>query len=152
MFITKNRRIDIKKLYINDHVMDQFHDRKTKKDIEFSLPKEIIVNIMPQRTKENGAVEVDKLRGIIQLKNKLFMVINMYEKNGEIEAKALTVLTYKQLRSSRNFSKGNYLVKGFISESPLVIKENMFYDTEIYNEYLEDFFDGWSELEVDYLH
>jgi len=152
MFRTKNRRIVIDSLYINDHTLEQFTDRKTKK-IDFSLPNEICIAVMPQRSKNNKEVTLNALRGVIAMKNKLFLVMNIYEnkETGSIVAKALTVLTYNQLRFSKNFDKGNYLNKGFIANKPEIIKEEKFFDTQVeWSEYLEDTMD-WAETDVHYL-
>jgi len=152
MFRTKNRRIVIDSLYINDHTLEQFTDRKTKK-IDFSLPNEICIAVMPQRSKNNKEVTLNALRGVIAMKNKLFLVMNIYEnkETGSIVAKALTVLTYNQLRFSKNFDKGNYLNRGFITNKPQIIKEEKFFDTQVeWSEYLEDTMD-WAETDVHYL-
>jgi len=152
MFRTKNRRIDIKSLYVNEHTLEQFRDRKTKQ-IDFTLPKEIQIAVMPQRSKNNKEVSMNVLRGVIPLKNKLFMVVNVYEnkKSKNIVMKALTVLTLKQLKYSKNFDRGNYLNRGFIAGTPEIINEEKFFDTQVdWSEYLEETMD-WAETDVDYI-
>ena len=152
MFRTKNRRIDIKSLYVNEHTLEQFRDRKTKQ-IDFTLPKEIQIAVMPQRSKNNKEVSMNVLRGVIPLKNKLFMVVNVYEnrETKDIVMKALTVLTLKQLKFSKNFDKGNYLNRGYIIERPEIIEEEKFFNTlDDWNEYLEETIE-WAETDVHYL-
>ena len=147
MFRTKNRRINIDKFYINTHTLDRFKDRKTK-EINFQLPGEIQIAVMPQRTKDFKNIEVNKLRAVIPIKNGLFIVGNIYEKDGGLSFKALTILNEKQIRYSSNFARGNYLKKGFLSPRPKVIIENKYFD----NTY-EDFFRDidWAETDVNYL-
>ena len=146
MFITKNTRIEITKFYINDHTLERFRDRKTK-EINFQLPKEIQIAVMPQRSKDCKSVKLDKLRGVIPIKNNLFIVGNMYEKDGQVYFKALTVLNKKQIRTSSNFARGNYLKRGYLSNRPKIIVENKFFD-DSYKDFLDI---EWEETDLNYL-
>jgi hypothetical protein len=147
MFRTKNTRIKIDKFYINHHTIDRFKNRKTK-EIDFELPKEIQIAVMPQRSKEFKNVEINKLRGIIPIKNGLFIVGNIYEKDDELIFKTLTILTEKQLRYSSNFARGNYLKRGYLSPRPEIITQDKFFDSSY-----EDFLDKieWDEMDTEYL-
>jgi hypothetical protein len=147
MFRTKNQRIKIDKFYINDHTMDRFKDRQTK-EINFQLPKEIQIAIMPQRTKDFKSVKVNKLRAVIPIKNGLFIVGNIYEKEGGLSFKALTILNEKQLKYSSNFARGNYLKRGYLSPRPKIIVEDKYFDKSY-----EDFLDKiqWEETDTEYL-
>jgi hypothetical protein len=156
MFRTKNTRIEISKFYINDHTLERFKDRKTK-EINFQLPKEIQIAVMPQRSKEFKNVEINKLRAVIPIKNDLFIVGNIYQKvvdsdtedtNNGLIFKALTILNKKQIRYSSNFARGNYLSKGFLSNRPKIIIEDMFFD-DTYKDFLDDI--EWDETDVQYL-
>jgi hypothetical protein len=147
MFRTKNTRIDISKLYINEHTLERFRDRKTK-EINFQLPKELQIVLMPQRSKDFKRVEVNKLRAVIPIKNNLFIVGNIYEKNGGLIFKALTILNEKQIRYSSNFARGNYLKKGFLSNRPKLIVEDKYFDKS-YNNFLDTI--KWEEVDTDYL-
>jgi hypothetical protein len=147
MFKTKNTRLNLQKLYINKHSIERFVDRKTKQ-INFQLPKEISIILMPQRSKDNKNVEVNKLRAIIPIKNKLYIVGNIYEKNNALIYKALTILNEKQLKHSSNFARGNYLKKGYLSKRPKIIIDDKYFD-ESYNDYLDKI--EWEEYDLDYL-
>ncbi len=145
MFKSKNTRLVVDNLYINQHTLDQFKDRKTKK-IDFNLPKEFVVNLLVQGSKNNGAVQMRKLRGAILLKNDLVLIVNIYEKNQFFHMKALTVLTMKQLKSSRNFMQGTYLNRGFVVEKPKVIVEDHYFDNRAYAEYLNTI--EWDDFDL----
>jgi hypothetical protein len=147
MFRTKNQRIKIDKFYINHHTLERFKDRKTK-EINFQLPGEIQIAVMPQRTKDFKNIEVNKLRAVIPIKNNLFIVGNIYEKDGGLIFKALTILSEKQLRYSSNFARGNYLNRGYLSERPKVIIEDKYFDNS-YHDFLSDI--EWEETDVNYL-
>ena len=147
MFRTKNTRIEISKFYINEHTLERFKDRKTK-EINFQLPKEIQIAVMPQRSKEFKNVEINKLKAVIPIKNDLFIIGNIYEKEGGLIFKALTILNKKQIRYSSNFARGNYLSKGFLSNRPKIIVQDMFFD-DTYKDFLDDI--EWDETDVQYL-
>jgi hypothetical protein len=147
MFKVKNQRVDVNKFYINTHTLERFKDRKTK-EINFQLPKEIQIVIMPQRTKDNKNIQVNKLRAVIPIKNNLFIVGNIYEKDNALSFKALTILNKKQIQGSSNFARGNYLKKGYLSQRPKIIVEDKYFDGSY-----EDFLDkiDWEETDTEYL-
>jgi hypothetical protein len=147
MFRTRNQRINISKFYINDHTLDRFKDRKTK-EINFELPKEIQIAVMPQRTKDFKNITVNKLRAVIPIKNDLFIVGNIYEREGGLTFKALTILNKKQIKYSSNFARGNYLNKGYLSPRPKVIVQDKYFDNT-YNDFLAGI--EWEETDVNYL-
>ena len=147
MFKVKNSRINITRLYINEHTLERFRNRKTK-EIHFGLPKEIQIVLMPQRHKNNKNIVVNKLRAIIPLKNKLFIIGNIYEKDDALFFKALTVLNEKQLKAPGNFATGNYLKRGFLAPRPKIINEDKYFDSS-YNDFLEKI--EWEEMDTDYL-
>jgi hypothetical protein len=103
---------------------------------------------MPQRTKDNKNIKVNKLRAIIPIKNDLFIIGNIYEKNGSLIYKALTILNKNQLRYSSNFARGNYLRKGFLSERPKIIVNDKYFDNS-FNDYLKEI--KWDEYDLEYL-
>jgi len=147
MFKLKNTRIKIDKFYINHHTLERFKDRKTK-EINFQLPKEIMIAVMPQRTKDNKNIQVNKLRAVIPIKNNLFIVGNIYEKDHGLSFKALTILNEKQIKYSSNFGKGNYLTRGYLSERPKIVLEDKYFDKS-YEDYFRDI--KWEEVDLDYL-
>ncbi len=152
MFHTKNRRIVLDRIYINEHTLEQHSDRKTKKAVDFTLPKEIVIVLMPQRSKDRNSISMNKLRGAIQLKNNLFLIVNIYEdpKTNELLAKGLTILTKKQLnKGSHNFPGGNYLKQGFITATPPLEKRDIYFDDRIYTDFLDTV--TWDEYDVQYI-
>jgi len=150
MFKAKLRRINVQKLYINQHTIDNFEERKSK-EIDLTLPKEVQIFILVQRSKDKNTIKMNELKGVIQLKNKLFMLVNIYESpGGELSAKALTFLTLKQLNgASWNFPQLNHLSTGFITDAPEIIREETFFDLEVYKDYLKQI--EWDECEVNYV-
>jgi len=147
MFRTKNQRIKIDKFYINHHTLERFKDRKTK-EINFQLPGEIQIAVMPQRTKDFKNIEVNKLRAVIPIKNNLFIIGNIYEKDNCLIFKALTILNEKQIKYSSNFARGNYLKRGYLSERPKIIIEDKYFDNS-YSDFLDKI--TWEEVDTDYL-
>ena len=147
MFKLKNTRIKIDKFYINRHTLERFKDRKTK-EINFQLPKEIMIAVMLQRSKDNRNIQVNKLRGVIPIKNNLFIVGNIYEKDEGLSFKALTILNEKQIKYSSNFGRGNYLKRGYLSERPKIVLEDKYFDNT-YQDYFRDI--KWEEVDLDYL-
>ena len=151
MFKSKNARVVVNNLYINQHVIDAYEERQTKK-LDLSLPSEVVINILIQRSKEKGEIKMKKLRGCIQMKDNLFLIFNLYEKCGEINAKALTILRKEQLNtSSKNFPMANYLPRGLITKRPEIVLEEYHFDMEINNDYLEDNFGDFDEMDVLYV-
>jgi len=151
MFKTRNTEIEIKKLFINKHTLERFKNRKTK-EVNFQLPKKLQIALMPQRAKKYKnplkKVSMHKLRAVFQIKSGLFIVGNIYEKDGNLYFKTLTVLNEKQLRTSNNFAKGNYLKRGFLADRPKIVVENKYFDKTY-----EDFLDKieWEETDCNYL-
>ena len=150
MFKASMRRKTISKIYINTHVIENFSERKTQ-DIDLTLPKEVQMFFLVQRSKDKNQIKMSELRGVIQLKNKLFMLLNIYESpNGELIGKCLTILTLKQLNgASYNFPGLGHLPHGVLTDRPEMIKEEIYFDLNIYKNHLKTI--EWCETDLNYV-
>jgi hypothetical protein len=120
--------------------------------VNFQLPSKLQIALMPQRAKKYKIpfkkIKMHKLRAVFQIKSGLFIVGNIYEKEGKLYFKTLTILNEKQLRTSNNFAKGNYLKHGFLADRPKIIVENKYFD-DSYEDYLDKI--EWEETDCNYL-
>ena len=132
-------------VYINKHVQEQF-DNRTRTQEDITLEQKSSMRVLVQREK-NGK-KIDVLKGCIRLENGLYLIVNIYKhiKTKKLTMKALTVLTNKQLRLSRNFGKGNQLKNYFNVKTENVILEDKFFDYNTYIDYFKEV--EWSESDV----
>jgi hypothetical protein len=140
--------VSISELVVNTHTRGAFSDRKVVLNaLELSGEQEMY--FLVQREIGRGKKITPHLKGCIKLSDYTYLVFNLYQEvsTGEFFAKALTVLTDKQLRVSNNLGKGNHLNLGFkVCFKSSNDREAYFDEKEGYIDYLRKI--NWNESQV----
>jgi len=140
--------LKIQNLYINEHINNQYNDRINKADFKVTLQITNEMILLVQREK-NGTL-IKEIKGCIKLTSGLYLIVNTYlEKTSkDVSMKGLTVLTKNQLKSSKNFAKGNHLTKKVELKVDELVYEEMYFDYSKYSDIYKDL--EWDETGVTY--
>ena len=140
-------RVPIKELTINAHTIEKFLERKVVLNA-LDVCGEQQMFFLVQREVGKGKKVMPHLKACMRLSNYIYLVFNLYEDSkGELSAKALTVLTDHQLRTSNNLGKGNHLNLGFtVDIKDFSEREEYFDEDNGFKDYLKKI--NWNENQV----
>jgi len=141
-------RVPIKELTINKHTIEKFLERKVVLN-SLDVCGEQEMFFLVQREIGRGKKVIPHLKACIRLSNYTYLVFNLYEdlSTGELSAKALTILTDYQLRTSNNLGKGNHLNLGFtVNIKDFSEREAYFDEDNGFKDYLKKI--NWNEGQV----
>lgn len=145
MFNLYKNKLKIKNIFINSHTIKKFIERnKGYKKIEIPTDSELILFV--QRYKKN--IRIDELKGVIDLGNELYAIVNVYEniQTEEYSMKVLTILTHFQMSVSNNMGFGNRLEESFQITFTNVKKEESFFNYDEYRDVIKNIY--WMEDNV----